>query len=124
MASGAMLGMLCGVPALAQNSTTPPDNTRTNQRDRSKAEATADQATNKTPDREIMQEIRQSITADKSLSTFAHNIKVIARHGQVTLKGPVHTEEERTAIETKATEVAGAGNVTNQISVKGDQPSK
>jgi osmotically-inducible protein OsmY len=123
VASSAMLGMLCGVPAIAQNSTTP-DNTKTNQRDRSKAEATADQAKNNKSDREIMQEIRKSIIADKSLSTDSHNIKVIARHGQVTLKGPVHTEDERKAIEAKAAEVAGAGSVTNQISVKGDQPSK
>lgn len=59
--------------------------------------------------------------ADKSLSTYAHNIKVISEHGKVTLKGPVHTDDERTNIEAKATAVAGAGNVTNQIAVKGDK---
>jgi len=118
-----MAGMLCGIPAIAQNSK-PPDNTKTNQRDRSKAEPTADQAKNNKSDREIMQEIRKSIVADKSLSTYSHNIKVIARNGQVTLKGPVHTEDERKAIEAKAADVAGADKVTNQISVKGDSSSK
>ena len=57
---------------------------------------------------------------DKSLSTYAHNVKIVAPHGKVTLKGPVHTEEEKNKIEAKATQVAGAGNVTNMITVKGD----
>ena len=59
--------------------------------------------------------------ADKSLSTYAHNVKVISEHGKVTLKGPVNTDEERNNIEAKATAVAGAGKVTNQIAVKGDK---
>jgi len=97
-----------------------PDNTKTNQRDRAKSEPTADQAKNNKSDREIMQEIRKSVVADKALSTYAHNVKIIAEHGKVTLKGPVHTEEESRAVEAKATEVAGAGNVTNNITVKAD----
>jgi len=47
----------------------------------------------------------------------AHNIKIVAQDGKVTLKGPVRSEEEKSAIETKATEVAGAGNVVNQLEV-------
>ena len=118
VASGAMLGMLCGVPAIAQN--TAPDNTKMNQRDRSGGSPTADQAKNNKSDREIMRQIRKSIVADKDLSTYAHNIKIISQHGQVTLKGPVHSDDERQRIEAKAKEVAGAGNVTDQIAVKGD----
>jgi osmotically-inducible protein OsmY len=67
-----------------------------------------------------MRQIRKSIVEDKDLSTYAHNIKIISQHGQVTLKGPVHSDDERQRIEAKAKEVAGAGNVTNQIAVKGD----
>ena len=67
-----------------------------------------------------MRQIRRAIVADKSLSTYAHNIKIISQGGKVTLKGPVHTEEEKKAIEAKATEIAGAGNVTDEITVKGD----
>jgi osmotically-inducible protein OsmY len=118
VASGAMLGMLCGVPAIAQN--TAPDNTKVNQGDRSGGSPTADQAKNNKSDREIMRQIRKSIVDDKDLSTYAHNIKIISQHGQVTLKGPVHSDDERQRIEAKAKEVAGAGNVTNQIAVKGD----
>ena len=108
----------------ADNNTTArsvnPDNTKVNTRDRNTNERTADQAKNNLPDRKVMQKIRQAIIADKSLSTYAHNIKIIAENGKVTLKGPVRSEAERKRIEDKATQVAGAGNVTNEISVKGN----
>ena len=120
--SGAMFGMLCGVPAVAQNPA-PPDNTRMNKGDSSKGAVTADQAKNNKSDREIMAEIRKSIVDDKQLSTYAHNVKIVAQHGQVTLKGPVHNDDERKAIEAKAADVAGADHVTNQITVK-DSSSK
>ena len=118
-----MVGMLSGIPSFAQTAPAS-DNTKMNQRDRANGAPTADQAKNDKSDREIMAEIRKSIVADKSLSTYAHNIKIIAQHGQVTLKGPVHSEEERKAIEAKATDVAGSGKVINQISVKQDSSAK
>jgi hyperosmotically inducible periplasmic protein len=99
----------------AQNSQPAPDNTKTNQRDRAKSERTADQAKETTSDRDTMQKIRKAIMADKSLSTYGHNVKVVAEHGKVTLKGPVHTAEERSNIEAKATSVVGSGNVANHI---------
>ena len=98
-----------------------PDNTKVNQRDKAKSQPTADQAKNASSDLEIMQKIRKAVVADKSLSTYGHNVKIISEHGKVTLKGPVHTQEERNNIEAKATEVAGAGNVTNMLAVKGDK---
>lgn len=54
---------------------------------------------------------------DKSLSTYAHNVKVISQNGMVTLKGPVKSEEEKQAIEAKAAQIAGADKVTNQLEV-------
>src|SRR5438270_9569464 len=78
--------------AVAQDATTPkttgPDNTKVNKRDRAHAEPTADKAKDNASDREIMKKIRSAIVSDKSLSTYAHNVKVIAQHGKVTLKGP------------------------------------
>lgn len=82
-------------------------------------EPTADQANNNLSDRETMQLIRKSIVADKSLSTYGHNVKVIAQNGRVTLKGTVHSQEEKTNIEAKASEVAGRENVINKIKIKG-----
>ena len=75
---------------------------------------------NNSSDRETMRKIRRAIVTDKELSTYAHNVKIISQSGKVTLKGTVHTEEEKKAIEAKATGVAGAENVTNEITVKGD----
>lgn len=58
---------------------------------------------------------------DKSLSTYAHNVKIITQNGIVTLKGPVRSDQERSAIEAKADGIAGKDNVTNQLEVKPKQ---
>ena len=68
-------------------------------------------------DRALTKKIRSSIYQDKSLSTYAHNIKVITQNGAVTLKGPVRSDDEKANIEAKATAIAGAGNVTDQLTV-------
>lgn len=102
------------IPTIAQ---TAADNTKVNTRDRNKGEVTADQQKENAGDREIAKKIRQSLVKDKGLSTYAHNVKVIVQDGQVTLKGPVRSEDEKKAVAAKATEVAGAGRVTNEISV-------
>ena len=90
-------------PTLAQ---TAADNTKVNTRDREAGAVTADQQKENATDRDITKRIRQSVVADKSLSSYAHNVKIVAQGGRVTLKGPVRTEAEKQAIETKATAVA------------------
>ena len=102
------------IPAIAQ---TPADNTRVNERDRATGAVTADQQKENTGDRDVTRKIRQSLMKDKTLSSYAHNVKVIAQDGQITLKGPVRSEDERRIVEAKATAVAGAGHVTNEMSV-------
>jgi osmotically-inducible protein OsmY len=102
----------------------PADNTKVNTRDRAKGAVTADQQKENTKDREITQKIRRALMNDKTLSTYAHNVKIVAQDGQVTLKGPVRTEDEKKTVEAKATEVAGAGRVTNQISIAPIKGSK
>ena len=118
-----LLTMSNGVILSARQDPPKADNTKVNQRDRSKGESTADQAKNNPNDREIMQKIRQSVVGDKTLSTYAHNVKIISEHGKVTLKGPVRSEEEKKSIEQMATTVAGDGNVTNQITIKPEKKS-
>ena len=122
MAGAIALGLLLGAGAgnaVAQQEKAPAaDNTKTNQRDRDKAAVTADQAKNNLTDREIMQKIRKAVIDDKSLSTYAHNAKIVSQKGKVTLKGPVRSDEEKQTLERLANEVAGAGNVTNQLTVK------
>jgi hypothetical protein len=94
-----------------------PDNTKVNQRDAKASEPTADQQHNDRSDLDITQQIRKSITADKSLSTYAHNVKVISQDGKVTLKGPVRSGAEKASIEAKAAEIVGRANVTSELAV-------
>jgi osmotically-inducible protein OsmY len=102
----------------AQDNTNPAgDNTKNNKRDRSQDQPTADQAKNNVADRTTMQKIRKSLMDDKSLSSYAHNVKIIAQNGKVTLRGPVRSEDEKRIVEQKAVEVAGSGNVVNDMSI-------
>jgi len=82
---------------------TAPDNSGQNKAPGS----TADQQSNRKSDSEITRQIRKSIIADKSLSMYAHNVKIITRHGVVTLKGPVKSEDEKQVIANKAEAVVG-----------------
>ena len=103
-----------------------PDNTKVNKRDRNKAEPTADQQKENKSDRELARNVRRSLVKDKSLSSYAHNIKVVAQDGKVTLKGPVHSAEEKQAVEAKAAEAAGGADKINseiEIASKSGKPS-
>jgi len=125
----ACLLLFLGVSALGSAQASPqepadqkpaPDNTAINKRDRSTGALTADKQQGR-PDTETTRMVRRSIVKDKSLSTYAHNVKVVTQAGVVTLRGPVNSADEKHAIELKATEVAGAGNVKNELEV---QPTK
>jgi hyperosmotically inducible periplasmic protein len=94
-----------------------PDNTKTNERDRAEGAVTADQQKMNKADRELARKIRKSVVDDKSMSTYAHNVKIIVQNGDVTLKGAVRTASEKETIEKKAVAVAGAGKVTNELEV-------
>lgn len=105
-------------PSAAQ---VPADNTKVNQRDRDQAQPTADQQKENKTDRELARQVRRALVKDKSLSTYAHNVKVIARDGGVTLKGPVRSAEEKQAVEAKAAEAAGgAEKIKSEIEISGN----
>ena len=91
-----------------------PDNTRANNRP---GEITATTQKNSKQDLAITRDIRRAIMADKTLSTYAHNVKVISENGNVTLKGPVRSEDEKRSIEAKADEVAGKDHVANELTI-------
>jgi len=113
--------LLIGMPlaAYAQDQANPPSSTAPDNSSQNKNhDQTAQSQKEYASDREITQKIRQSLMADKSLSTYAHNVKIITQDGQVTLKGPVQDQSERETIASKAAEVAGTGKVNNQLTVK------
>jgi hyperosmotically inducible periplasmic protein len=90
---------------------------KTNAHQRANSDPTADQQKEHASDRAISQQMRKAIVNDKSLSSYAHNVKIITQNGQVTLAGPVRSEEEKKAIEDAAAAVACASNVRNQLQV-------
>jgi hyperosmotically inducible protein len=117
-----LTALFCGAAALSQGQTpdpaAKPDNTEANKRDRNSDEATADQQKMNTADQDLTQRIRQSIMSDKSLSTYAHNSKIVSQNGAVTLKGPVKSDDEKKIVMAKAIAVAGSANkVTDEVSV-------
>jgi len=126
----AVLALLCGL-ALGCNESTRPnrtdvttqkpavdtDNTGRNVRDRDQATKTPiDQNENKN-DVNLTASIRKRVV-DTKMSTDAHNVKIITQDGKVTLRGPVDSAEEKAKIEELATDVAGKGQVDNQLEVK------
>ena len=117
MTASTVLGLWLGAGPQVRAQQNAPDNTKTNQGVANKGATTTDQQKMNAADRNITKEIRSSIMKDKSLSTYAHNIKIITQDGKVTLKGPVRSEDEKAAIESKAVAIAGANNVTDQLEV-------
>lgn len=122
----AITAMMFGVPLIAvpvpkaQDAQQPmPDNTRKN---KDQSDPTADQQKMNSADRTTTQKIRKAIHEDQSLSTYAHNVKIITRDGKVTLRGPVRSEDEKSSLQAKAVAVVGAENVTNQLEIM--PPSK
>lgn len=97
-------------------STPASDNTKVNERDRDPAQPTADNQGSKLSDQQLTQQIRKSLIGDKSLSVYAHNVKIISQNGVVTLKGPVRSEEEKKMVEAKAAEVS-RHEVKSELSV-------
>ena len=91
-----------------------PDNTK---RNKDQTDPSADQQKMNPADRAITQKIRKAIHEDKSVSTYALNIKIITQDGKVTLRGPVRSEDEKSNLQAKAAEIAGQDNVTNQLEV-------
>ena len=78
---------------------------------------TADSQKNNKADIALTAEIRKAIVADKTLSTSAHNIKIITTNGIVTLRGKVQSEAEKTTLVSKAKDLAGATNVVDDLTV-------
>jgi hyperosmotically inducible protein len=93
------------------------DNTATNVRDRGDTTKPTDQS-NAKQDIQVAATVRRAIVADKSLSTKAHNVKLVANSGAVTLRGPVENDAEKTKVEAIAKGVAGVTTVNNDLDVK------
>jgi hyperosmotically inducible periplasmic protein len=105
--------------AIGADDKTKPDNTATNERDRSRETQTSGDQSNSSADLKITQAIRQALMKDSELSTTAKNIKIITNNGQVTLRGPVKNAQEKAKIDQLARSAAGGAKIDDQLDVKG-----
>ena len=103
----------------ADNKKVEPDNTATNERDRSGETKTSGDQSNSSADLKTTQAIRQALMKDGELSMTAKNIKIITANGHVTLRGPVKTAQEKAKIDQLAKSAAGGAQIDNQLDVKG-----
>jgi hyperosmotically inducible protein len=94
-----------------------PDNTNSNRQDPSNMNQSADAQMNDAADVQITQRIRRNVIADKSLSSYAHNVKIVTANGLVTLNGVVRSDDEKAAIGMQAASVVGKDHVVNEIKV-------
>jgi hyperosmotically inducible periplasmic protein len=115
----AVVGILAIGPALAeQHDATAPDDTGKNVRDRDDKTLTPMDQGGSAGDRELTATIRRAIVGDGSLSTNAHNVKIITVDGVVTLRGPVKTPAEKAAVAVTAKKAKGVKRVDNQLEVE------
>jgi osmotically-inducible protein OsmY len=105
----------------ADNKKAEPDNTATNERDRSGETKTSGDQSNSSADLKITQDIRRALMKDSELSTTAKNIKIITDNGQVTLRGPVKSAQEKAKIDQLAKSAAGGAKIDDQLDVKGSK---
>jgi hyperosmotically inducible protein len=107
--------------SMAAMTATPADNTKSNKVDPSNRSPTADDQKNDKQDLMMTKRIRSSVMADKSLSTYAHNIKIVSVGGNVTLNGVVRSQAEKDSIESKAQAVVQNGSVVNDLKIASAQ---
>lgn len=100
------------------------DNTRVNARDKGTATKTPQTQPNNAEDRALLAAVRQAIVADKSLSSMAHNIKIVVEGGVATLRGPVSTNDEKAKVDALTRAVHGVIAIDNQLDVKTDFSAK
>lgn len=101
----------------AEESGYAPDNTGINARDKSVVELTAQDQSNEPNDVATVRKIRMDLVADKDLSTYAKNIKIIVNKNMITLKGPVKSQAEITKIVKFAANSAPSHKILNDLQV-------
>jgi hyperosmotically inducible periplasmic protein len=93
------------------------DNTGVNKRDQNHDTATPTDQPNNKSDIEFAANVRSAIVKDKSLSTKAHNVKLVASGGKVVLRGPVANADEKARVEKIVSGVAGVTRVDNELDI-------
>lgn len=111
MIVGTMLASSAYAQAEMTTKAAEPDNSAVNKTVTNDHQLTADDQSNAKSDVDLAAKVRRALVKDKSLSTYAHNVKVIVKNGVVTMKGPVQSDAERQTVTKIAADVAGADKV-------------
>jgi hyperosmotically inducible protein len=93
------------------------DDTGVNQRDRSGRTLTSGDQKENATDLEVTRRVRAAVVGDSNLSFNAKNVKIVTQNGRVTLRGPVGSAAERTAIIGHASQVVGPNQVNSELEV-------
>ena len=112
----AFAAILAAVPVAAEQHDA--DNSGRNVRDRGDQTVTPTDQGGSASDRELTAAIRRAVVQDDTLSTNAHNVKIVTIDSVVTLRGPVKNAAEKAAVASKAEKVAGVKRVDNQLEVE------
>lgn len=97
----------------------PADNTETNERDRDMDDTLTpeDQLGGGEVDRTITQQVRQGVVDEYGATSDAANVTIVTVDRVVTLRGPVESQTERSALGAIAQRVDRVRRVDNQIEV-------
>ena len=106
--------VVAGQTVVAQDSSTQTDNSAQNKNHAK----TSDNQPDAKADRLTTANVRKAIIADKDLSMYAHNVKIITRNGTVTLKGPVKSDEEKQKVASDAATAVSQDKIVDHLSVK------
>jgi hyperosmotically inducible periplasmic protein len=93
------------------------DNTKANASDRNTDAKTPLDQSNDQDAIETSAGVRRAVLEDSSLSTSAHNVKIVTNGNVVTLRGPVASADEKKRVESLAVKAATGKQVRNELSI-------
>jgi osmotically-inducible protein OsmY len=114
--------LICAAAQVASSPADGPpaaDNTAANAIDRHSETATPLDQSNSADAIQVTANIRKAIVGDKTLSTSAHNVKIVTNGNTVTLRGPVASTAEKERITALARQFAPGKDVLDQLTVNG-----
>jgi osmotically-inducible protein OsmY len=95
------------------------DNTAVNASDRNSEMATPTDQSNSREAIQVTANIRKALVGDKTLSTSAHNVKIVTSGNTVTLRGPVVSTAEKERVAALARQYAPGKDILDQLTVNG-----
>ena len=103
--------------SISETSVADANNTAINDRDDNDAAITSQTQSNDAADIELLSSIRQQIVEEDTLSSSAHNIKIMTNKGTVTLRGPVNSAMEKDKVGKLVEKITGVASIDNQLDV-------